>query len=205
MAQQFAEPESQTSQWIERSIVAADRCTKYTERLLSFARRRSTASTPIDTNRVLEGAESEISELLGEQITLQMDLQKDARPVLLAPDDFKEALFQLSANARDAMPEGGNFTIRTRNISSNAMGMDLAGDFLLLESSDSGEGMTPEVKARCLEPFYTTRKVPGVLGLGLSTVYGFVQRSNGSLEIESSPGQGTTVRIFLPHCTSETT
>jgi PAS domain S-box-containing protein len=122
----------------------------------------------------------------GREITVLTDVQPTP-PVLIDEHDLREALINLVFNAVDALPTGGTITLRARG----------ANGSVVLEVSDTGIGMTEEVRRRCIEPFFTTKSERGT-GLGLAMVYGVVQRHGGRLEIESAPGQGTTVRIHLP-------
>lgn len=114
----------------------------------------------------------------------------------LDSDQTASALLNLIVNARDAMPGGGTLTIRSRNLPGDAAGAE--GDWVELEVSDTGAGMSPETIERAFEPFYTTKGVGEGTGLGLSQVYGFVTQSNGAIKILSEVGAGTTINIRLP-------
>jgi signal transduction histidine kinase len=109
---------------------------------------------------------------------------------------MESALLNLAVNAQQAMPEGGNLRFETRNVEQGDG--PLPGESVVIEVRDTGVGMSPEVKARALEPFYTTKPVGEGTGLGLSQVYGFITQSEGHLEIESEVGKGTAIRIYLP-------
>jgi signal transduction histidine kinase len=122
------------------------------------------------------------------------------RPVLLDVDQFEVAVLNLVVNARDAMPAGGPIVLSTSFVKEAALlPLDLqVGEYVVLAVSDSGEGMSDEVRARVFEPFFTTKRVGRGAGLGLSMVHGFVKQSGGSIMIDSRPDAGTTVRLFFP-------
>lgn len=129
-------------------------------------------------------------------ISLKADLAPDLPAVMGAENEIRDALTNLIFNAVDAMPEGGTLGVRTRSISQSEAGPSNTADNVSLEVSDSGVGMSEEIRRHCLEPFYTTKGERGT-GLGLAMVYGMVQRHSADLEIESAPGQGTTVRLIF--------
>jgi CheY-like chemotaxis protein/anti-sigma regulatory factor (Ser/Thr protein kinase) len=118
---------------------------------------------------------------------------------------LESALLNLVVNARDAMPEGGRIAIATRNVTlgPNEAGSLPAGDYVKISVSDTGTGMPPDVVSRAFEPFFTTKEVGKGTGLGLSQVYGFIKQSDGEVVIESRPGEGTTISIYLPAVVSE--
>jgi CheY-like chemotaxis protein len=123
---------------------------------------------------------------------------------------LQSGLLNLVVNARDAMPDGGNITIQTRNITldqshANALSGIEPGPYVLVAVYDNGQGMSPEVRARAIEPFYTTKAVGKGSGLGLSQVYGFVRQSKGQMEIQSDVGRGTTLRLYFPRSLSMAT
>jgi CheY-like chemotaxis protein len=127
-------------------------------------------------------------------------LADEAWPVFVDPHQLENAIVNLAVNARDAMDGTGTLTIRTRNLvmESNQVGDIRAGEYLVLEVSDTGCGMTPEVKERAFEPFFTTKEIGKGTGLGLSQIFGFAHQSGGEVGIESAVGRGTTVSIYLP-------
>jgi CheY-like chemotaxis protein len=127
--------------------------------------------------------------------------------VLADPNQLENALLNLCINARDAMPDGGDLTIETGNLvldTAEAKALDLpAGDYVSLSVSDTGGGMTADVIARAFDPFFTTKPIGEGTGLGLSMVYGFARQSGGQARIYSQPGQGATVRLYLPRYVGE--
>ena len=172
-----------------------------TRRLLAFARRQTLQPRRIDLNAYLPNHVAIIRRLLGETIQISVSLAEDLWPTRVDPSQVGDALLNLAINARDAMPHGGRIGISTANVhvGPDEQSPELAqGDYVVLSVMDTGTGMPPEVLERALEPFFTT-KGPGVgSGLGLSMIFGFAKQSGGHLAIESQPGQGTTVRLYLP-------
>jgi PAS domain S-box-containing protein len=171
-----------------------------TRRLLAFARRQPLQPRLIDLNVCLPNHIAIVRRLLGESVTISTDLAQDLWHTRADPSQVGDALLNLAINARDAMPDGGNILIRTANVHPDE-GQDDAvkpGHYVVLSVTDTGVGMAPELQERVVEPFFTT-KAPGCgSGLGLSMVFGFAKQSGGDLVIESDPGRGTTVRLYLP-------
>jgi CheY-like chemotaxis protein len=133
-------------------------------------------------------------------------LASEAWPALVDPTQIEVAILNLAINARDAMPLGGTLTIETRNLrrGGEAIPAEIGeGDCICLSVRDTGTGMTEEVLHAAVEPFFTTKEVGKGSGLGLSQVYGMVRQSNGSLQIESRPGAGTSVHLYLPSASAE--
>jgi CheY-like chemotaxis protein len=137
---------------------------------------------------------------LGERVTVKNELADDAWPVFVDPHQLENAILNLAVNARDAMDGTGTLTIRTQNLrmQSNEVGDIRAGEYLCIAVTDTGCGMTPEVRERAFEPFFTTKEVGKGTGLGLSQLFGFAHQSGGEVGIESAVGKGTTVSIYLP-------
>ena len=136
-------------------------------------------------------------------ITIETRLASDLWPVNVDTGDLEDVILNLALNARDAMPDGGNLIIETTNkaVDANFVRRNpeaKIGEYVMLSISDTGMGMTPEIRERVLEPFFTTKTGGKGTGLGLSMVYGFVKRSDGFITIYSEPGEGTSIRIFLP-------
>jgi two-component system cell cycle sensor histidine kinase/response regulator CckA len=144
-----------------------------------------------------------LSRLLGENVELKLDQASDLWPVKADLHQFEQVIINLAVNARDAMPEGGKLVIRTANVSESQV-RELgnkhlpASDYVLIEVSDTGSGMTPEVMLKIFEPFFSTKEIGRGTGLGLSTVYGIVKQTGGYVFPESEPGRGTTMRVYLP-------
>ena len=196
-----AEPALQAR--IERATWAAQRGATLTGQLLSFARRQPLAPKPID----LAGAMPELVPLLrrtlGEHIEIRYVETAGLWPALADAAQLESAVLNLALNARDAMPGGGRLTIELANKVldedyARAHAEVAAGDYAMLAVSDTGHGMTPDVVARVFEPFFTTKPDGSGTGLGLAMVFGFVKQSGGHVKIYSEPGEGTTVRLYLP-------
>ncbi|HJU16679.1 MAG TPA: PAS domain S-box protein [Stellaceae bacterium] len=180
---------------------AAERGAKLTEQLLAFSRRQHLHPQPVDVNTVIRGMGDLLGRTIGPNIGVQTALAADLWPALVDPTQIEIAVLNLAINSRDAMPLGGTILIETRNRVGGVdpLPAELGGcDCIMLSVSDTGTGMSEEVRARAVEPFFTTKEVGKGSGLGLSQVYGVVQQSGGTFEIDSAPGRGTTVRLYLP-------
>ncbi|URI05866.1 ATP-binding protein [Aquincola tertiaricarbonis] len=180
---------------------AARRAATLTHRLLAFSRRQTLAPRPTDLNELVAGMEELIHRSLGPGIELQHAPAPGLWLTRVDADQLESALLNLCINARDAMPDGGRLQLTLANLqlADEAAALDLpAGDYVALSVTDTGTGMPPEVVARAFDPFFTTKPIGRGTGLGLSMVYGFARQSGGQVQIDSAPGQGTTVRILLP-------
>ena len=177
-----------------------------TRQLLAFSRRQVIRPAPVDINSLILDSGKMFQRLIGEDITLQMDLDPDAGRVLADQGSVHQALMNLLANARHAMPRGGAVTVSTRleTVRADGAGRGLEvepGDYVALAVADNGVGMTEEVRSRIFEPFFSTKGEQGS-GLGLATVYGIVQQSNGAITVTSTPGSGAVFTIYLPRTTA---
>lgn len=180
---------------------AAQRGADLTGRLLAFARRQALEPRPIDLNELVTGMEKLLKRSLGENIELKLVTAEKLWPAMADVAQLDSAILNLSLNARDAMPGGGRLTLETRNVvldQAYASSQEEVepGDYVLLAISDSGQGIAPELIDRVFEPFFTTKDHGS--GLGLSMVYGLVKQLRGHVRIYSEPGQGTTIRLYLP-------
>lgn len=188
---------------VREMTAAAERAAGLTRQLLAFSRKQVLQPQVIDVNSVVTNVETLLRRLIGADITLQVDLKSDIPPVNADPGQLEQVLMNLAVNARDAMPDGGMLRISTAEDGSLGRGApdDAAYDrpkYVVLSVSDTGSGMTSEVRRRVFDPFFTT-KAPGEgTGLGLSTVYGIVKQSGGDIRVRSEPGQGTAFDIYLP-------
>src|SRR5207237_6666104 len=147
-----------------------------------------------------------LSQSLRDDIELTVEMTEGLWPVAVDVTEFELALLNIGVNARDAMPEGGRLEVETRNVSfspGGTPGEPLTGDFVALRLSDTGMGMTSEVRMRAFEPFFTTKEVGLGSGLGLSQVYGFARQSGGAASIVSAMGKGTSITLFLPRAGEE--
>ncbi|MEQ1408351.1 ATP-binding protein, partial [Neorhizobium sp. Rsf11] len=176
---------------------------KLTGQLLAFGRRQPLNPELVDVGGLVSGFANLLRRTLGETIELRTIVNGTSNEALVDASQLQNALLNLALNARDAMPRGGKLTI---DISRVKLDVDYAqmyphvrtGDYVLISVTDTGTGMTPEVKEKAFEPFFTTKGVGSGTGLGLSMVYGFAKQSGGNIQLYSEPGQGTSVRIFLP-------
>jgi two-component system, cell cycle sensor histidine kinase and response regulator CckA len=180
---------------------AAAKGAELTHRLLAFGRRQALNPEVLELNGVIKEAEHMLRRLIGDDVRLTTRLDPSTGQVFLDAGSFHQVLMNLSINARDAMPHGGNLTISTsRELLSHpgqVAGM-APGDYVVVTVSDTGTGMSPEVREHLFEPFFTTKQPGRGTGLGLATVYGIVQQSSGSILTETEVGKGTTFRIYLP-------
>jgi PAS domain S-box-containing protein len=187
---------------ITAAMSGASRAATLTQRLLAFAQKQPLRPRAVDLNELATGMAELIRRTQGETIHYDFSLGANLPPCFCDGNQLETALLNLVINARDAMPEGGRLKVETANtvFDGEAAGRRglAAGAYLMLAVSDTGIGMTPETVERAFEPFFTTKGLGKGTGLGLSMVYGFVKQSNGHVEIDSAPGRGTTVRIFLP-------
>ena len=184
---------------------AADRAAALTEQLLAFGRRQMVHPRPMDLNRAILRMKSMLQRLVGEDITIEVQLDESLDGVKMDPIQVDQILINLAANARDAMPQGGAIAIRTFNWhlsrpSMNQTGLQ-AGRYVCLSFSDNGWGMSQETQSHIFEPFYTTKKIGN--GLGLSTVYGIVQQTGGQILVRSAPGEGASFTLYLPRTTQD--
>jgi signal transduction histidine kinase len=194
---------AKSERFMANALDGAQRGAQLTARLLAFSRQQPLAPRPLDANTLVRETSELLHRSLGENIRLQTALVDDPWRVFADAPQLESALVNLCVNSRDAMPDGGSLSLRTANVqlgNSDGTGGDgeHSGDFVAIVVSDTGCGMSPEVLARAFDPFYTT-KAPGQgTGLGLSQVYGFVRQSGGHISMDSHPGTGTTVSIYLP-------
>jgi PAS domain S-box-containing protein len=192
---------------IDKFLVSATgsikRAAALTHRLLAFSRRQPLNPRPVSPNQLLTATSDLFRRTLGESIELEMQLAAGLWLTRCDPNQLENAILNLVINARDAMPDGGALTISTRNASFDdlyaAAHAEIGpGEYASVAISDTGVGMSPDVVARAFDPFFTTKPIGQGTGLGLSMIYGFARQSKGHVLIQSEPGKGTTVEIFLP-------
>ncbi len=178
---------------------AADRASALTQQLLAFSRRQASVSHTVDLNQVIAHMEDLIRRLLGPEVRLRFNLQPDLQMISADAQQIGQVIMNLAVNARDAMPAGGELTIETANVELGADNVDvIPGPHVELAISDSGQGMSAEVRDRLFEPFFTTKDQGRGTGLGLSMVQAIVRQSGGHIKVESEPNKGTTFRAFFP-------
>ncbi len=188
---------------IDNALEGANRAATLTSRLLSFSRQQSLKPEVADLNALVGGLREFLRRTLNETIRVEMNLGEDTPPVFLDSAELENVLINLAANARDAMPGGGTLTVSTDlrelDAEEDRHGQRLPpGRYALLSVADTGEGMPKEVLEKVYEPFFTTKPVGKGTGLGLSQVHGFVLQSGGSIDILSTPGEGTRIDLLLP-------
>jgi signal transduction histidine kinase len=188
---------------LDMSMQAAQRGAQLTQQLLTFARKQVLRPEVLNSNEIIANLEAFVSPATGERVDVVTHLSPVLWPARLDRSQFEIALVNLVLNARDAMNGEGRIEIETRNVvlASGELPDVPGGDYALISVSDAGCGMTPEDCARAFEPFFTTKEIGKGSGLGLSQVYGFVRSASGHVRIDSTLGEGTTVKIYLPKST----
>ncbi len=184
----------------DSSLKAALRGAALTQRMLAFARRQVLAPRAVPLTDLIHDVAPLLRQTLGERIRLVLQVAPGTWPVFVDSVQLESSLINLAANARDAMPKGGSFSIRTANVHLDTGTNDQLpdGDYVSIDVTDTGSGMTEEVRQRAFEPFFTTKPVGQGSGLGLSMVFGFISQSKGTIAVDSMPGRGTTFRLLLP-------
>ncbi|MBB3346239.1 PAS domain S-box protein [Sphingomonas sp. BK069] len=183
---------------------AAERGATLTAQLLAFSRRQRLEAKVVDLNAAVTGLVPLLESTLGRSIAIEAAVCDQPWPAMVDPTQLELILLNLAINARDAMPGGGTLRVSTANVSLGAPVRPeepSAGDYVRVAVSDTGTGMTPEVLARAFEPFFTTKEVGKGSGLGLAQVFGFAKQSGGGVRIDTRPGEGTRVSVYLPRAT----
>jgi PAS domain S-box-containing protein len=189
---------------IAGALQSAERATILVQRLLAFARRQPLQPVAVDISRLVEGMVGMIGSTLGPTIDVRVVIDADLQPAKADPNQLEMALLNLAVNARDAMPDGGELTVKARRESvrpGHASGLQ-PGDYVLLSVVDTGAGMDDATRQRAIEPFFSTKGVGKGTGLGLSMVHGLAAQLGGMLTIDSTPGKGTTIELWLPASTA---
>jgi PAS domain S-box-containing protein len=193
--------------YIDAAMTSANRAAALTHRLLAFARRQPLIPKSVDANALVVSLEDLLRRTIGERLDLEIVAAADLWLTICDPNQLESALLNLAINARDAMPDGGKLTIATSNIVIAALNADAPalapGDYICIDVTDTGTGMSPDVVARAFDPFFTTKPIGQGTGLGLSMIYGFARQSNGHVGIDSRPGAGTAVKLYLPRYLGE--
>jgi signal transduction histidine kinase/ActR/RegA family two-component response regulator len=193
-------PRREVLNHLNNAMEGATRAAALTRRLLSFARSEPLLPERVDSRELVSGMSDLLDRTLGERVHVEVDLQPDVWPIYVDPHQLENAIVNLAVNARDAMEGEGLMRIAARNVTlaANEVGDIRGGEYVCIAVTDTGCGMTPEVMERAFEPFFTTKPVGKGTGLGLSQIFGFAHQSGGEVGIESQPGKGTTVSIYLP-------
>ena len=200
-------PDSHAQQLVSAAARAARRGAELTSKLLAFSRRQVLQPSAVDVGGLLNSLADMLRRTLDQRIHIEVETAPSCPTVLADPGQLESAMLNIAINARDAMPEGGTLRFRAAPCSSlpDLVRSELddpgasAGGFVAISIVDTGSGMSNEVKERAFEPFFTTKEVGRGTGLGLSTVYGFVKQSKGAIALDSAPGLGTTLTLFIPH------
>ena len=192
---QTLEPEDVRRRDAEAIAVAADRAVTLTKQILETGRATTSASRPVDLNVLLGDLQGLLEGVVGERVSLKWSLREDLWTLRANQTQLEQIVVNLAANARDAMPEGGEITISTENRVEHDGGRTR--DFVVLTVGDTGVGMSAEVKARMFDPYFTTKGADGN-GVGLATVRAIVSASGGHIDVETAPGEGTAISVALP-------
>lgn len=188
---------------LDRITEATARGSKLTRQLLTFGRHHPGETEAVDPNELIEEMDVVLESLFGSTVQLDIALGDDLRAIETNRDQIEQVITNLALNARDAMAEGGRFSLRTYNLDvdvpSSTVPSELPrGQYTVIEVADTGCGMEPEVQKQAFEPFFTTKEVGEGTGLGLSTVYGVVTQCEGHVTLDSEPGEGTRFRLYFP-------
>jgi signal transduction histidine kinase len=203
LVREIASEDGSMAEMLQDAQDAAIRGASLTQQLLAYSRRQPLAPEVLNVGTLVSSLTDLLGRTLGETIRISTRMAGDLWTTRVDPRQLENAILNLAVNARDAMPEGGRLTIEAANVGLDehyaALQVEVAaGPYVMLAVSDTGIGMPPEVAAKALEPFFTTKPVGHGTGLGLSMVYGFVKQSQGHIKIYSEPGRGTTVKLYLP-------
>ncbi len=188
---------------IDNALNAGERGRKLTGQLLSFSGRQRLTPMPTDLNDTVTALVDLLANTVGAGIRIETDFTPDLWLAKVDPSQAEAAILNLAVNARDAMPEGGRLRLTTRNVALDKHEKLRAGNYIAVEVTDTGIGMTDEVVRTAFEPFFTTKTATKASGLGLSQVHGLASQSGGDVSIRSVPGLGTTVTLLLPRATED--
>ena len=188
---------------LEEISESAERAAKLTRQLLAFSRKQIIEPKVIDLSDMIENLHSMLIRLIGEDIILQTMPQKQLERIRIDPNQVEQIVLNLAINGRDAMPNGGNLLIETKNIMLDGEDFEKHGEakpgsYVMLAVSDTGCGMSSEIREKIFEPFFTTKEQNKGTGLGLATVFGIVEQNNGKIEVYSVPGKGSSFKVFFP-------
>jgi PAS domain S-box-containing protein len=205
LASRRAPDDPRLTRLLQNATYAAERGASLTQRLLSFSRQRDLRLQAVDVNQVITGMSDLLTRTLGGVVRIERHLHDGLWMAMVDPDQLELAILNLCINARDAMAENGVLTLSTRNeaVDEGRITELSGGEYVVISVTDTGSGIPPEVLARVLEPFFTTKEVGKGTGLGLPMVYGLAQQSGGTVTIQSTVGTGTTVDLYLSRAAAE--
>jgi signal transduction histidine kinase/ActR/RegA family two-component response regulator len=197
---QYGDQDPRSSRLLGNALKAADRAKTLVQRLLGFARRQTLQTEAVDIVRLITGMRDLIASSVGPTIEIRVEHDPDLPNAVVDPNQLELAILNLSVNARDAMPEGGQLTIAVRKeaVKAGTVPILAPGDYVRLSVIDEGCGMSSDTLARAIEPFYSTKEVGRGTGLGLSMVHGLAAQLGGGFAISSELGEGTSVDLYLP-------
>ena len=189
--------------YIQRILTSAQRAANLTRGLLTFSRTQIMQPRPLNLNDIIKGIDELLSRLIGESIELSILLTHEDLTIMADSSQIELVLLNLSTNAMDAMPDGGDLTIRTERVTSGnnlmkSQGLEKSSYYALLSITDTGQGIDEMTKERIFDPFFTTKEVGRGTGLGLSMAYGIIKQHNGHIDVYSEPGKGTTFKVYFP-------
>ncbi|HVF84329.1 MAG TPA: PAS domain S-box protein [Sphingomicrobium sp.] len=199
------EEDPKLQRYAKNALEAAERGARLTAQLLAFSRVQRLEVKPTHVNPLIENMRPLLRNVLGPGISKEFELDLEQLPVLADPTQLELAVLNLAINARDAMPDGGVLSIRTKRVTVQGNDPELQdGEYIELSIGDTGVGMPPEVVERAFEPFFTTKEVGKGTGLGLSMVYGVARQSGGTARITSTPGKGTCIQLYFRRAAEQT-
>ncbi|HYG88035.1 MAG TPA: ATP-binding protein [Azospirillum sp.] len=184
----------------DATMQAVERGSKLVRQLMAFSRRQQLEPQPVDVRDLVAGMGDLLQKAVGDGVRIEVEIERGVDPIMVDPTQTELAVLNLAINARDAMDGKGRITIAARNVTvlRGEDGKLQSGDYVVLAVSDTGCGMTPEIIEHAFDPFFTTKELGKGTGLGLSMVHGFANQSGGGAEIDSKPGEGTTISLYLP-------
>ncbi len=196
-------PEGPLGSEVREIRSAADRASFLTRQLLAFSRKQIFRLRMVDLGELVRRAEQMLRRLIGEDVELAIESDRELWKVRADPDQIQQVILNLAVNSRDAMPRGGRIAVRIVNFTAGAEYVErrpglVVGKYVLMEFSDTGEGMSPDILSHIFEPFFTTKELGKGTGLGLSTVYGIIKQTGGYIYASSEPKKGTTFELLLP-------
>jgi signal transduction histidine kinase/ActR/RegA family two-component response regulator len=203
LSRRLATDDPRLRKLVDNAMEGARRASALTRQLLAFARRQALDPKPTDINRLVSDVSALLRGTLGETIAIEAVLAGGLWPANIDAHQLERAIVNLALNSRDAMPDGGRLTIETANAHlddayAKTNSEVTPGQYTSVAITDTGAGIAPDITSKIFEPFFTTKPAGHGTGLGLSQVFGFVKQSGGHVKVYSEPGQGTTVRLYLP-------